>query len=1203
VSLAKISAGKAEKYYYEKDAIFNKDEKGENLLWGGEISRDLNLIGQVDKEDFKNILEGKIGEIELRNKNQKTSGKDRDALDLVFSAPKSVSHAALALDKKDIIDSHNKAVKDTMKFVESLAELRAYNKDNKRKKEETGKLLYATALHSTSRAVKGQVNDMSLHSHNIIMNTTQAKNGKMVSLNTDKIFQNQGLINKIYKENLANNLKNNGYGLSFDKQGNFEIAGYERDVIDNFSKRKFEINEQVKEMKEDIKINGQKSKWYGKSDKELRDYAQHNFKSDKTDISEKELKEGWDKQHKENGIMSKEDLLKAIEKESLHASTQEKFSVEKVMKISIENLTDKSSYVSKEELLKEMIKVNQGDNSTEDLAKSIDDVKKIGQKEGSDVKRITLNHKDVFTTKEIYDVEKENRKILMKATKSDSLLTKEEANKGLDSYEQKMGWKMTDTQREAAFNALTTNDKFSSVQGDAGTGKTTFLDAVRHSLEYNNQNSEKLGVLAPTGKASQGAQAESGIQAKTVDSYLIKNGFDSKKEAKTFTKEDNLKLNDVFKDKKFQIGGGAFGLAFNKDNQISTLSQNKSYDKTTQSFKHTKTETIKNGEFKGSTKKSSFEIHGDTKTAKSHIKLNDGREMKTETKEWNIFKDLKTDSILSNKSSSFKNKDENSTKEVNKNEFKILGFSRKTESIKIFDKEGKLQETKAKSEMSFMRKTFTKETKADDKEINNRNIVSKDNKVESMKTESYKNNDSLKNIDKQLDNSLKSDLNNSSDKKMIFVDESSMLSSKKLNSLLKDAEEKGHKIMFIGDTKQLLSVQQGKAFNETQELTKTTTMNQGMRQRSADAETKKVVDSFAKKDVSTAIDTLDKQRKFKEMDSDKRVDYVANKLATDDGFKNTIALASTKTEVREINDKTREKIFGEKDFGTKTNVLEDKRLDLVDKMKTDNYSIGDKVSMKVKNENGKERFATYEVKGINKEKNELLLSSDKKSFSVNVRKEHRNITQVEAIKEKSFAEGDKVMNLKNDSKRNVMNGEIGYVKSIDEKKGTMEVSFGKDKTVSFDLKDENKHLDHAYAMSIHKSQGVTEEKVIAVFDTKNQGMNNQNLAYVASSRHKKEFELLTDDKNKLKTQINKEQEKHSTTDSKDSKNDLKEELKADLAKNSDKYNSDDFKKDIKNFEKEFTSEKESNSKEKEKDSKIDKKDIENNKTEERELLR
>src|SRR5690606_39070282 len=105
-------------------------------------------------------------------------------------------------------------------------------------------------------------------------------------------------------------------------------------------------------------------------------------------------------------------------------------------------------------------------------------------------------------------------------------------------------------------------------------------------------------------------------------------------------KDINNSFNKIFEDKKFQVGGGAFGLAFNKNNQITTVSQNKHYDKMTQSYHHTKTEIVKNGEHKGATRKTKLEIHGDTKSFKSDIKLADGREMKTHSVEWNMFKNL-----------------------------------------------------------------------------------------------------------------------------------------------------------------------------------------------------------------------------------------------------------------------------------------------------------------------------------------------------------------------------------------------------------------------------------------------------------------------------------------------------------------------------------------------------------------------------------
>ena len=53
-------------------------------------------------------------------------------------------------------------------------------------------------------------------------------------------------------------------------------------------------------------------KFAGKTEKELRDFAQHNFKQEKTDISKDDLVKDWDRQHKENGITSKEDLNRKI---------------------------------------------------------------------------------------------------------------------------------------------------------------------------------------------------------------------------------------------------------------------------------------------------------------------------------------------------------------------------------------------------------------------------------------------------------------------------------------------------------------------------------------------------------------------------------------------------------------------------------------------------------------------------------------------------------------------------------------------------------------------------------------------------------------------------------------------------------------------------------------------------------------------------
>ena len=77
--------------------------------------------------------------------------------------------------------------------------------------------------------------------------------------------------------------------------------------------------------------------------------------------------------------------------------------------------------------------------------------------------------------------------------------------------------------------------------------------------------------------------------------------------------------------------------------------------------------------------------------------------------------------------------------------------------------------------------------------------------------------------------------------------------------------------------------------------------------------------------------------------------------------------------------------------------------------------------------------------------------------------------------ERSFSVGDRIVALKNDSKRDLQNGTLGIIRELDEK-GGMLVDLG-DRKVQLDLKN-YRQIDHAYAVTIHKSQGSTVEHSI-----------------------------------------------------------------------------------------------------------------------------
>ena len=101
----------------------------------------------------------------------------------------------------------------------------------------------------------------------------------------------------------------------------------------------------------------------------------------------------------------------------------------------------------------------------------------------------------------------------------------------------------------------------------------------------------------------------------------------------------------------------------------------------------------------------------------------------------------------------------------------------------------------------------------------------------------------------------------------------------------------------------------------------------------------------------------------------------------------------------------------------------------------------------------------------------------------------------------SFKIGDKVMHLKNNYQKEVFNGDIGTIISIDGKKEELSVDFyGRE--VSYDF-TETGELSLAYAISVHKSQGSEYPAVIIPLMTHHYALLQRNLLYTAITRGEK----------------------------------------------------------------------------------------------------
>ncbi len=102
--------------------------------------------------------------------------------------------------------------------------------------------------------------------------------------------------------------------------------------------------------------------------------------------------------------------------------------------------------------------------------------------------------------------------------------------------------------------------------------------------------------------------------------------------------------------------------------------------------------------------------------------------------------------------------------------------------------------------------------------------------------------------------------------------------------------------------------------------------------------------------------------------------------------------------------------------------------------------------------------------------------------------------------ERRFASGDRIMFLRNERSLGVKNGTLGTIEQASPQRMAVRTDDGR--SVAFDTKDYS-HIDHGYAATIHKAQGMTVDRAHVLATP---GMDSHS-AYVALSRHRDSVDL------------------------------------------------------------------------------------------------
>ena len=447
---------------------------------------------------FEKLLQGHvIGTRTRLGRLRDGQHEHRPGFDITFSAPKSVSLAALLPTEEHpngdrmVIRAHSAAVRETLDWIEgSLLETRGWDPaTGRRPRVKAPSMVAALFRHIASRNL-----DPQLHTHAVIANMTRDEEGRWKSVEPTLLHRNARLIGAYYRDRLARQLMEKGYSIMPAMVGrlpSFELAGYGGDLRRAFSTRRHEILAYVDEKGWDR----------GAAAMQAATLATRKRKAEPVRA---QLQELWRVRAQELSLDTA--LAEARSRQPIVLS--ESPSALAIVRRCMRQLEERQSVFSEHELEALALGHSPGRHSLGEIRDAVAWLVRDGHLVEAELRRADR----AFVTDRALKAERSTIAMMKAGIGAGAALARER-----DVAARLDGAGLTEGQEEAVRTILLAHDRVVGVQGRAGTGKTTMLRQVRALA-----GEKPVFGLAPSAAAAAVLGRETGIHARTLQWFLAR---------------------------------------------------------------------------------------------------------------------------------------------------------------------------------------------------------------------------------------------------------------------------------------------------------------------------------------------------------------------------------------------------------------------------------------------------------------------------------------------------------------------------------------------------------------------------------------------------------------------------------------------------------------------------------------------------------